>query len=97
MRRAASVGATVVLACSALLAVPLTAAADTPGCVTRAEFRKVQDGMAMRRVHRIFDTNGEKAVAPWGKEQRWYDKCASPVAVADVWYRNDRVISKHWR
>jgi hypothetical protein len=53
--------------------------------------------MAMRRVHRIFDTNGEKAVAPWGKEQRWYDKCASPVAVADVWYRNDRVISKHWR
>jgi hypothetical protein len=97
MRKGASIGATLVLACATLLAIPEAAVADTPGCVTRAEFRKVNDGMSMRRVHRIFDTNGVKAEAPIGRKQRWYDKCSSPVAVADVWYRNDRVISKHWR
>ncbi|MFL6288926.1 MAG: hypothetical protein ACJ73L_11065 [Actinomycetes bacterium] len=97
MRKAASIGATLMLAGTALLTAPEVAVADTPGCVTHAEFTKVKDGMTMRRVHRIFDTNGVKAVAPVGKKQRWYDKCSSPVAVADVWYRNDRVIGKHWR
>jgi hypothetical protein len=36
------------------------ALADTPGCVTKAEFRKVHKGDSMRRVHRIFDTKGKQ-------------------------------------
>jgi hypothetical protein len=34
------------------------AAADTPGCVTRAEYGRVRDGMTRGKVHDIFDTNG---------------------------------------
>lgn len=36
------------------------ASADTPGCVTRAEFRKASKGMKMTRVHDIFDTRGRR-------------------------------------
>lgn len=34
------------------------ATADTPGCVTRAEYRRVHDGMPRGKVHDIFDTKG---------------------------------------
>ena len=37
------------------------ALADTPGCVTRKEFRRVEKGMRMSRVHAIFDTAGKQA------------------------------------
>jgi hypothetical protein len=37
-----------------LVAVPTSARADTPGCVTRAEFRSVHRGMPKTRVEAIF-------------------------------------------
>jgi hypothetical protein len=46
------------------------ASADTPGCVTRAEFRNVSEGMSKHRVHRIFDTRGEGS-----GYSRYYEKC----------------------
>lgn len=49
----------IALALVALALAPL-AAADTPGCVTRSEYRAVHKDDSIARVHRIFDTDGRK-------------------------------------
>lgn len=41
-----------------LMLVVGPAGADTPGCVTHAEYRHVHHGMTRGRVHDIFDTSG---------------------------------------
>jgi hypothetical protein len=51
------------LLASALVFVPLTvvapsAMADTPGCVTKAEFQAAVKGWSIQRVHNKFDTHG---------------------------------------
>jgi hypothetical protein len=55
------------LACVAVGALSLAGAAqtDAPGCVTRAEYRAVHKGDKMRRVHRIFDTDGRRLSIVW--------------------------------
>ncbi len=49
----------IALALVALAFAPL-AAADTPGCITRSEYRAVHKDASIARVHRIFDTDGRK-------------------------------------
>jgi hypothetical protein len=49
----------IALALGSLAFAPL-AAADTPGCVTRSEYRAVHKDDSFARVHRIFDTDGRK-------------------------------------
>jgi hypothetical protein len=49
----------IAVALVALALAPL-AAANTPGCVTRSEYRSVHSGYSIDRVHRIFDTDGRK-------------------------------------
>lgn len=46
------------LIAAATLLAPFPATADTPGCVTRGEFRAVDNGWTKARVHRRFDTDG---------------------------------------
>lgn len=56
------------------------ASADTPGCVTRAEFQRVDRGMLNRRVHRIFDTDGRLSSSSrggGGDSWREYRVCRS--------------------
>ena len=85
------------------------AVADTPGCVTRGEFRHVSDGMSIDRVHKIFDTNGDLIVRGGGAGiPRWkelrYVRCDNDplfISWAIVHYveRSDgtwRVTSKRW-
>ena len=52
-----------VLALATGLSLPILAsapaAADTPGCVTAAEYRHVHKGMTRAKVHNIFDTTGK--------------------------------------
>jgi hypothetical protein len=43
-----------------LVGMPSVAQADTPGCVTRTEYRAVSRGMTMAKVHGIFDTTGTR-------------------------------------
>jgi hypothetical protein len=63
-------------------------AADTPGCVTRAEYRSVHAGDRMSRVHRIFDIRGRRmSIATSGgfaSQIRSYKTCSqfSSVAIA---------------
>ena len=51
--------ALVALAFAPLAFAPLEAT-DTPGCVTRSEYRAVYEDDSISRVHRIFDTDGRK-------------------------------------
>ena len=90
MKRLALVFAGVLL--SSLTAVT-PAHADTPGCVTKAEFRKVHKGMKMRRVHRIFDTKGQPA-AFTTSITRIYSPCKAMGSVTVKYRSNHRVKSK---
>jgi hypothetical protein len=62
-QRGATAAAIHTLALGVLLTVVAPASADTPGCVTRAEYRQVQTlprgEWTMARVARLFDTAGE--------------------------------------
>jgi Ni/Co efflux regulator RcnB len=48
---------------------------ETPGCVSRTEFRAVKDGMTQTRVHRIFGTTGHVEYSGSGGVGREYETC----------------------
>jgi hypothetical protein len=52
------------------------AADESPGCVSRAEFRQVKDGMTQAKVHRIFGTRGKVNYSGSGGVGREYVTCA---------------------
>ncbi len=57
------------------------AQADSPGCVTKAEYRAVDKEMLKSKVHRIFDTNGKRLYMDHGQitnEGREYRVCRHP-------------------
>jgi hypothetical protein len=56
------------------------AADETPGCVSRPEFRAVRDGMTQARVHGIFGTRGRVTYSGSGGTGREYVTC-----VGDEW------------
>ena len=93
------------IATATLLVLPtpivtsLAAPADaTAGCVTRAEFRKVDKGTSLARVHRVFDTAGFRFYFDGGggglppAQSRAYDRC--PGGQATVYYEKRRGV---WR
>jgi hypothetical protein len=49
---------------------------DTRPCVTKREYRAVKVGMAMERVHRIFDTDGRLDSRHDGYTFRSYNACS---------------------
>lgn len=61
------------------------AEADTPGCVSGAEYGKVYNGSARGKVHRIFDTKGTSLFENPGavhNSAREYRMCAGFAAAA---------------
>ena len=74
-----------VIGLAACLAVPLggiatPASADSPGCVSASEFRRVHDGMSRGAVHNLFDTNGRNLFENPGvvhNSAREYRMCAA--------------------
>jgi hypothetical protein len=83
------------------------ASADTPGCVTRAEFRKASKGMKMTRVHDIFDTRGRRVDYLPGdngfpaEQVRVYRPCNPNVTQINAGYRKRsagvwRLAFKNW-
>jgi len=68
------------------------------GCVTRAEYRRVKEGMRKSRVHRIFDTRGRFLTRGFqngvpGVTARRYRPCSNrPIVVA--YKRSNRVFFK---
>ena len=80
------------LAVGSLMLTAAPAQADTDGCVTKAEFKKVRKGWKMTRVHRVFDTNGKQS---WftdaypslgipAEQGREYRHCASKYSIVTV-------------
>jgi hypothetical protein len=79
-------------AIAAALALAGVAQADTPGCVTKSEYRHVHKGDSIRRVHRIFDTRGrlqEKGTSGgYPAKLRIYKACRSaPYPAVAVSYK----------
>jgi hypothetical protein len=78
------------VAIAAALALAGFAQADTPGCVTKSEYRHVHKGDSIRRVHRIFDTRGrlqEKGTSGgYPAKLRIYKACGSPSSTVAVQY-----------
>ncbi len=76
----------------------LPASADTPDCVTRAEYRKVHRGDSKPRVHRIFDVRGKReAISSSGgykSEIRSYRTCSRFSAVSIAWEKKP---NRPWR
>jgi hypothetical protein len=70
------------------------ASADT-GCVTRAEYRRVDVGMSQVRVRQIFGTRGQLSDRQGSEETYVYDGCPTYVSVW-VWYRDNKVTDKWW-
>lgn len=81
--------------CSVVLALPTAAAADTPGCVARSEYRQVHAGMAKLQVQRIFDTDGRSVSTARGHDVRVYRACDRPrLAYVSVHFSSGHVILK---
>ena len=99
MRRFGAVLATAALAVAPIMASAAPASADTEGCVTKTEFRKVSKGWALKRVHRVFDTAGKQSFFYSGYQTRDYRPCRNPdfsFVMVDYEKRNGvwRVTSK---
>ena len=65
------------LAAPLLVAAP--ASADTPGCVSRAEYRQVHSGMTKAWVRSIFDTKGFFVSGGGGGYVVGYKQCRNTV------------------
>ncbi|GAA5137243.1 hypothetical protein GCM10023339_77300 [Alloalcanivorax gelatiniphagus] len=71
--------------------------ADTPRCVSRAEFDRVAKGMTMTKVHAIFDTAGDETGLGAPDTLYYYDTCSGRGRVQVVYNERDRVVSKGGR
>lgn len=95
-RRLASLAIVPVVVAGAVL-VPTTSAsaqaADTAGCVTRAEYKKAKKGMKQARVHGIFDTAGKResraTSGGYVVEIRTYKVCNSQFSAIAIAFDKD--------
>ena len=77
------------------LAVAAPAQADTPRCVTKSEFRKVERGWQMKRVHRLFDAKGHLVFQSGAYRTREYRSCHTPrYDYISISYNHGRVYRK---
>jgi hypothetical protein len=98
MRRLALLAAAPSLAALALTLGPVSPAqADTPGCVTRTEYNRIDAGDSRAHVAAVFDTSGRReAVSHSGghtMESRSYKACGKKTRVG-VTYRDGKVLGK---
>lgn len=92
MRRLASITLGVVMAVPAMSGA---ANADTPGCVSKREFNRIAVGMGQPRVHRIFDTVGNRTGLGGPNVVYHYRPCGSAGGIVQVSYNSNlRVVGK---
>jgi hypothetical protein len=82
-----------------LVTIPSIAQADTAGCITKQEFRKVHRGMSKAKVRRIADTGGRQqsffTIGRARYETREYRSCRSPRwSIVSVDFKNGRMNGK---
>ena len=75
MRRFATALVTALLICTGAVILAGPSHADTPRCVTKAEFRDAPIATRMHRAHSIFDTDGRFLDGGAGGFARRYSFC----------------------
>ena len=73
------------------------ATADTPRCVSRHEYDRVEAGMTVTKVHNVFDTEGTATHLGAPNELRYYLTCTGRGRVQVVFSPKGRVLSKSGR
>ena len=75
-----------------MVAAPADAAS---GCVTKSEFKAVDKGWNMKRVHRKFGTGGKLEFQSGSYKSREYRPCKRPkYSYVSISYNHGRVSSK---
>lgn len=86
-----------VLLMTSVALVPTSAAmADTPGCVSRAEFDNMERGLSAGQVAGRFDTNGVYLGSGEERFRRGYDACWTNERRVVVWYSLTTGLSDDW-
>ena len=67
------------------------AQADTPNCVTLAEFNTVIVGQRMSYVHHVWDDTGWVATKNNQYQFRFYKSCNPDYEVTASYYKNDGI------
>src|SRR5688572_6469633 len=70
--------AAVAAAAALSLSAPAGPAVAAEKCVTKTEYKKVEKGMKMTRVHNIFDSKGSQTFIGYGMQTRDYKPCSDP-------------------
>ncbi|MDP9444756.1 MAG: hypothetical protein M3P83_10610 [Actinomycetota bacterium] len=92
------------VAAALALSIGLLSAAAMPAhathdCVSKAEFKKANEGMGKKRVHRLFDTAGKQVSIYKGGgetyESREYKPCTGKYSYVMVDYHNGKVEAKY--
>jgi hypothetical protein len=93
MRRPSTRTSLLAVASTALVAGSITtaapASADTPGCVSGAEYKRVEVGMTMKRAHAIFDTDGSRLGLDGNDQVRLYPTCGDDQATVGLNLRRE--------
>ena len=88
-RRAAAAVLATVLGASCLVALPEVAASAAGGCVSKAEYKKVKQGMTRPQVKKVVGTGGRsrgrtEASQDYIIEKRTYRVCTSRKGSAEL-------------
>jgi hypothetical protein len=86
--------APLLLTCAVLL--PASATADTPGCVSHAEYDNMQRLLSTDQVAGRFDTNGWYIGSGEERWRRGYDPCWTDTRKVVVWYSLNTGLSDDW-
>ena len=98
--RAALAATALALALGVVGAAPAPSFADTPGCVTKKEWKTAKPGYKMTGIHSRFDTRGERTHYYLDEEtmtetqSRLYERCSG---LAHVAIEYERVPGGVWR
>lgn len=78
------------------LLVGSVAAADTPGCVSHAEYDNLIRGLSVGQVAGRFDTNGWYIGSGPDRFRRGYEPCWNDTRKVVVWYSLTTGLSDDW-
>jgi hypothetical protein len=81
---------------AAYVSAPAAAVADTPGCVSRAEYDNMERLLSTGQVAGRFDTSGWYIGSGPERFRRGYDSCWSDDRIVVVWYSLNTGLSDDW-
>jgi hypothetical protein len=89
-------GTLVAVLTAAYICAPAAAVADTPGCVSHAEFDNMDRFLSTQQVAGRFDTNGWYIDSGPDRFRRGYATCWADDRKVVVWYSLNTGLSDDW-